>query len=391
MTACFSVPTLYGNNGACATVLLSFLILLCRGTNSLPKPWKSRCRATAGGADLCGDGNPRRTGGTPRMWRRQFDGRSGHRRPIPGSGAGPQCRTRRLGSIHIESQGLYGRVSIQQLRGTRLPYIDNLVNLIVVEQDEGISHEELLRVLCPGGMAYVQRDGKWLTTQSHGREHRRVDTLFTQRVQQCRRAIDVVGPPRRLQWMDGPRYSRHHDRMSSVARSCLLGGGVFSIEDEQSAISILLPARWMLTARDAFNGTVLWKRPIERWFTQFWPLKSGPAQLPRRLIAQGDRVYVTLGFDGPMVALDAATGETVRTYEGTEGTEEAIFCDGGALPVGQPATGRGRVCSSRAVPESVWSALLGRTTTHFDGPGCRERPAALEPGTGCSAGDTGGK
>jgi outer membrane protein assembly factor BamB len=39
-------------------------------------------------------------------------------------------------------------------------------------------------------------------------------------------------------------------------------------------------------------------------------------------------VYVTLGLDEPLAALDAATGKTVRTYEGTKATEEVILSDG---------------------------------------------------------------
>ena len=41
-----------------------------------------------------------------------------------------------------------------------------------------------------------------------------------------------------------------------------------------------------LIARDAFNGTVLWKQPIPSWHNHLWPLKSGPTQLARRLVAQ---------------------------------------------------------------------------------------------------------
>ncbi|UCD50138.1 MAG: PQQ-binding-like beta-propeller repeat protein, partial [Phycisphaerales bacterium] len=78
----------------------------------------------------------------------------------------------------------------------------------------------------------------------------------------------------------------------------------------------------------AFNGTVLWKRPLGKWFSHLWPLKSGPAQLPRRLVAVGDRVYVTLALDAPLTALDAATGDTVRTYGNSRATEEVIFSDG---------------------------------------------------------------
>ena len=59
-----------------------------------------------------------------------------------------------------------------------------------------------------------------------------------------------------------------------------------------------------------------------------WPLKSGPAQLPRRLVAVKDRVYVTLGIDAYLTALDAATGKTIRTYENTKATEEIILSEG---------------------------------------------------------------
>jgi outer membrane protein assembly factor BamB len=98
--------------------------------------------------------------------------------------------------------------------------------------------------------------------------------------------------------------------------------------DEGPRESILLPAEWVLVARDAFNGTILWKREIPLWNTHLWPLKSGPAQLPHRLVAIEDRVFVTLGIDAPVTALDAATGETILTYEGSEDTEEIIASNG---------------------------------------------------------------
>ena len=47
-------------------------------------------------------------------------------------------------------------------------------------------------------------------------------------------------------------------------------------------------------------------------------------------MAVGDRVYVTLGFHAPLSALDAATGQTLRVYPDTEGTEE-ILCHKGVL------------------------------------------------------------
>ena len=103
-----------------------------------------------------------------------------------------------------------------------------------------------------------------------------------------------------MQWVGGPNWSRHHDHMASLSAMVSAGGRVFYIMDEGPRESILLPSQWSLIARDAFNGTLLWKRPIAEWNTQLWPLKSGPNQLPRRLVAVGDRVYVTLGIDAPL-------------------------------------------------------------------------------------------
>ena len=226
----------------------------------------------------------------------------------------------------LAEHGIYGPVTVNLLTDGHLPYIDNLVNLVVVDQLGDVSMDEVMRVLCPNGVAYVREGDTWIKRTKPRSEEIDQWTHYLHDASNNAVAHDqVVGPPRRLQWTDGPQYSRHHDRMSSVSAVVSANGRVFSIEDEQSAISILLPSKWMLTARDAFNGTTLWKRPIKKWFTQFWPLKSGPAVLPRRLVASGDRVYLTMGIDGPFVALDAASGETVRRYDRTTGTEEAIL------------------------------------------------------------------
>ena len=99
-------------------------------------------------------------------------------------------------------------------------------------------------------------------------------------------------------------------------------GRLFYIIDEAPIASILLPPQWTLVARDAFNGVVLWKRPIADWESHLRPFRSGPADLSRRLVAVGERVYVTLGMDAPLVALDAASGRTVMTYAQTRGTDE---------------------------------------------------------------------
>ena len=116
--------------------------------------------------------------------------------------------------------------------------------------------------------------------------------------------------------------------MASMSALVSAAGRIFYIMDEGPRGNMLLPPKWRLVARDAFNGTPLWSRAIPHWHFHLWPLKSGPAQLPRRLVAAGEEVYVTLGLHAPVTALDAATGEDLRVYAGTGGTEELVLSEG---------------------------------------------------------------
>ncbi|MHC4742354.1 MAG: class I SAM-dependent methyltransferase, partial [Planctomycetota bacterium] len=199
---------------------------------------------------------------------------------------------------HIKSLGLYGAVSVDHLAGDELPFIDNLANLVVSEDLGDVPMSEVMRILCPEGVAYIRKDGQWTKTVKP--RPKEIDEWTHYLHDPTNNAVandTVIGPPKRMQWIGSPRWARHHDRMSSVSAVVSAGGRVFYILDEASRFSVLLDPKWRLIARDAFNGTILWKRPIEKWHTHLWPLKSGPAQLPRRLVAIGDRVYVTIGID----------------------------------------------------------------------------------------------
>ena len=233
---------------------------------------------------------------------------------------------------HIQSLGQYGQVSVQPWAGDRLPYVDNFVNLIVVSGQWPVDRAELLRVLCPGGVAvFLDPKSKiqnpklakpwpadidnW-THFLHGPDNNAVARD---------RRVDV---PRSIQWVSEPRWGRSHEELASMSAAVTTGGRIFLIVDESPLASIRFLSDWKLVARDAFNGTLLWKRPIGAWVDHLRHFRSGPAHLPRRLVAVEDRVYVTPSLDGPVVALDAATGQTVQQYAGTEHTEEILVADG---------------------------------------------------------------
>ncbi len=229
----------------------------------------------------------------------------------------------------VQSKGLYGPVAIDRLAENRLPYIDRMVNLLVAEDLGGVPTEEVLRVLAPRGVAWLKRDGAWTKTVKPVPAEIDDWTHYLHGPDGNPTANDTaIGPPQHLQWLGSPRWSRHHDRMASMSALVSSQGRLFYVMDEGSRVSILLPPKWMLIARDAFNGVVLWKRPLADWQSHLWPLKSGPTQLARRLVADEHRVYMTLGYAAPLTALDPATGEIVRTYEGTRATEEIIVSGG---------------------------------------------------------------
>jgi outer membrane protein assembly factor BamB len=230
---------------------------------------------------------------------------------------------------YIKDKGIYGKVSVEHFTGNKLPYVTNMVNLLVAENPEQISEKEMMRVLAPNGKAYVRTSGAWIIKKKPKPEG--MDDWPQYLYKSTNNAVSqdtLVGPPRNLQWVGNPRWTRHHDHMESLSAMVSSEGRIYYIMDEGPTASIMLPPDWKLIARDGFNGTKLWEKAIHKWVHPLWPLKSGPAQLPRRLVAQDDKIFATLSIDGPVKKLAGATGEVLKTYQNTKGTEEIVCSDG---------------------------------------------------------------
>ena len=142
-----------------------------------------------------------------------------------------------------------------------------------------------------------------------------------------------VGPPQRLKWLAGPRWSRSHEFVSSFSTMVSSGGRVFYVVDEglTSLTDAPLPERWALIARDAFNGVELWRRALPQWRGDEWKtasLRGRPASVQRRFVASDDRLFATMSHTEPVVVCDAATGEVVKEIEGTESAQEILVANG---------------------------------------------------------------
>ena len=226
----------------------------------------------------------------------------------------------------IKKAGAYGRISAELWEpGDSLPLIDNFVNRLLVDEAGTIPEQELLRVLAPRGIALTggKKVVKPVPDDTDEWTHFLYDASNNP-VSKDRR----IGKLGRLQWVGSPRWSRHHDHMSSVTSVVTSGGRLYAITDEGSRSSIFLPPKWKLIARDAYNGTVLWKRDVPQWFSHTHSLKSGPPYLPRKLVAKDDALYATLELDGVLSKLDGRTGKTLKTYAAAGRTQEILLNNG---------------------------------------------------------------
>lgn len=231
---------------------------------------------------------------------------------------------------HVRSLGLYGPVSVDTFDGQHLPYIDNLVNLLVAEELGSVSMTEVRRVLAPEGVAYTKIGGSWARNVKPRPEEIDDWTHFLHGPDGHVMSNDtVVGPPYHIQWVGAPAHSRSHSHLTTFNIMVSGGGRLFYIADESpTALPDSLPSRWALIARDAFNGIELWRRPLSRWQPYYVKDRNSyPADLHRRLVAADDVVFATLSILGPVSQLDAATGRTVRTYARTEKAEDIIYED----------------------------------------------------------------
>jgi outer membrane protein assembly factor BamB len=247
---------------------------------------------------------------------------------------------------HLLSRGLYGKISVNLFDGHSLPYAENLVNLVIVDRPQiRITRQEILRVLAPNGVALVNgrkiqkpipSDVDEWSHFEHGPENNAVA------------ADTVVGPPRHLQWVAGPRWLRTHEEPSAISSMVTAGGRLFYTFDE-GPIGISdsrMPEKWCLMARDAFNGTQLWKIPLPQWGWQTWKSEfketfkgldwiktsglrtKNPLSYLRRMVADAERLYFTLGNQAPVSIIDAATGKVTATCEGSDNPQKLLLCNG---------------------------------------------------------------
>jgi len=240
----------------------------------------------------------------------------------------------------IAQRGVAGLAAVERLALKPLPYRDNVLNLMVVEDLDaaaaaGFSREEAMRALAPGGKLCTRSGGKWELTAKPWPEsmdewtHEAHDPGGN-----CVSRDKVVKFPLGYRWNAGLPMNLQHPAQTANAWSAtrgmaVAGGRCFTLSN--SVFENVGPTYQSehgvdqyVTARDAFNGLFLWRRKLGATYYGglFYPNRAP-------FVGLADVVYAA-NEKGELVALDAATGDVQRTFATTY-NPGVILVDGGVV------------------------------------------------------------
>ncbi|MEK6234764.1 MAG: PQQ-binding-like beta-propeller repeat protein, partial [Planctomycetales bacterium] len=231
----------------------------------------------------------------------------------------------------VAEADLRGVASAERGSIARLPYSDNIVNLLVVENvgrllREGLELQQVLRVLRPGGAAWLgSRSGKDALTAEQLKETLAkagiTDAVVVQRhgvwvrFKKPRPAdMDVwthrrgdadgnpvssdarIGVPTGVRWAAGPNWPTGNRKSAVPAVVVSKQHLVYVFEDEVSHVDGTRREN-SLIARDPYNGLRLWRRKADT----------------SDLAAADGRVFTKVRDE--LVALDGETGKIVRAFD----------------------------------------------------------------------------
>jgi outer membrane protein assembly factor BamB len=271
---------------------------------------------------------------------------------------------------YIQSQNLYGPVLVDSFSGKRLPYADNLVNHVVAQDIDQLPLAEVMRVLIPNGTAYIKSGDKWVKKVKPRSED--IDEWPHWLHGPDNNAVSKdkrVGISRSLQWYMPPNWTRHHNLPAGFNSMVSSGGRIYYMVDT-APNAVYGPGKWVLVARDAFNGLELWRKDITDWHMKAWGAEkryggrigrfhgAPDYQAPRRIVAAGDLLFVTLGFNAPVTVLDGRTGKVLRVFTDTDRAGEIIYRDGilyVARNIYEPERGKEIMAVEARTGKTLWT------------------------------------
>ncbi|HEY3320961.1 MAG TPA: PQQ-binding-like beta-propeller repeat protein [Planctomycetota bacterium] len=212
----------------------------------------------------------------------------------------------------IEDRGVIGKALAECIAVNPLPYLADLVNVVVVEDmpalaAKGLTKDEILRVIAPNGSLCVKEAGKWAKTVKprpkdmddwthpfHGADYNMVSN------------DKALKFPIGFRWIDGIPVNIN---MWAACRGWVVAGGrCYTLSSNE--LDNVLPGKGKthyLSARDAFNGLPLWKVKLETTDdgAHLTWRNAGP------VVADDERAYAVQ--DNKLIIVDGPTGKILAT------------------------------------------------------------------------------
>ncbi|HEX8911025.1 MAG TPA: PQQ-binding-like beta-propeller repeat protein, partial [Humisphaera sp.] len=198
-----------------------------------------------------------------------------------------------------------------------LPYNDHLANLLVADLDANptLARDEALRVVRPLGVAYLRSGGAWQVVRKPMPPAMDDWSHFDHGPDGNPQSTDrLVGVPKGLQW--------HASGSGTPTSNTRLAGGRWFCGHKISGPAAK-DAPQHFSARDAFNGMLLWRREEDRTVGDLRGVQE------RSLVASDKVVVGLIGEAGPARVLDAATGKEI-----------SVLADGLARPLTKKTYGK---------------------------------------------------
>jgi outer membrane protein assembly factor BamB len=261
----------------------------------------------------------------------------------------------------VFAAGLHGnRMGSAAHRLDPMPYISNLLNLIVVGDSSGLKPKELLRVLAPGGVLAVKGSLKTDLKKfgsAAGFDLYRKPAYGPDQDWGGSEGNSALGnsahksilkPSASIRWRAEPRF---HRMSNSYQTMICAGGRVFYKELMEvpggGAYNKESTHCWGLFARDAFNGRQLWLHQGEAF-------RGNPGTRQgreRSLAANNEKLFAVL--KNGLVCLDAASGRKLFDVAAPVSARTALLLDGEVLLVHST---KALIACSTADGKKLWSS-----------------------------------
>ncbi|MCZ7644650.1 MAG: PQQ-binding-like beta-propeller repeat protein [Planctomycetota bacterium] len=258
--------------------------------------------------------------------------------------------------VAADAKGLAGRVLAERIELKALPYVNDLVDLLVIEAPAalGVPETELLRVVAPEGALCVRQGGAW-SVRRKPRPEAMDDWTHVHHGPDGNMVSNdkLVSFPLGLRWIDG--LPKNLNRWASVRGWVISRGRCFALSaTEIENLESKGAKDHYLVARNAFNGLPLWKLNCETsddGAALFW-LNAGP------LASDPARVYAARKNE--VLAVDAESGRVEKVFPTKYPANRLLLLK----DVLVAACWEGRdVSKSPLVKGSLWATWVNKTET----------------------------